>query len=285
MHFGNLAAGAAVVLVFASAAVVAEGTPPGAGDQLRFVRDGQVVKVVSRSDLEAACGVETIDVDDPYYEKRMRYRACPLRAVLEMGFGDPVDGLAEDDFLLRALDGYVKPSTGKRMLEPGGWLALADADHKPDDGFAPIERRQVDPGPFYVVWSGPGQRDVHRYPWPYQLETIEIGTLAKEFPDIVPRGIETSSPAWAGYGIFKTECVACHSMNGQGGKIGPDLNVPRSIVEYRPLAQVKEFIRDPGTFRYSNMPSNLHLSDGQLDELIQYFEVMRMQKRDPGRSS
>jgi hypothetical protein len=71
-------------------------------------------------------------------------------------------------------------------------------------------------------------------------------------------------------------------MNGQGGRVGPDLNVPRSIVEYRPRAQIAAFIRNPESFRYSSMPAHLHLSDLQLEAIIQYFEVMQHQKFDPG---
>ena len=35
------------------------------------------------------------------------------------------------------------------------------------------------PGPFYVVWTGPGRNDAHRYPWPYQLARIEIGRASR----------------------------------------------------------------------------------------------------------
>ena len=64
--------------------------------------------------------------------------------------------------------------------------------------------------------------------------------------------------------------------------MGPDLNVPQSIVEYRPIEQVKAYIRDPQTFRYSTMPAHRDLSDAQLDQLIGYFKVMKSLKHDPG---
>ena len=73
----------------------------------------------------------------------------------------------------------------------------------------------------------------------------------------------------------------CHSINGEGGTVGPELNVPRSIVEYRPIEQLKAFIRDPQSFRYSAMPAHRHLSDEELDALIAYFRAMSQRKRDP----
>jgi mono/diheme cytochrome c family protein len=73
-------------------------------------------------------------------------------------------------------------------------------------------------------------------------------------------------------------------MNGQGGKIGPDLNVPRSIVEYRPEDQIRQYIRDPLAFRYTSMPAHKHLGDAQLDALVAYFRSMSRHKHDPGKA-
>ena len=70
-------------------------------------------------------------------------------------------------------------------------------------------------------------------------------------------------------------------MNGEGGTIGPDLNVPKSIVEYRPVEQVKAYIRAPQSFRYTSMPSHEHLTAADLDALVAYFTAMRDRKHDP----
>ncbi len=247
---------------------------------LRFLRDDTEVGKIDLEALRRDCDGHTVSLDDPYYDARHRYRACPLAEVLERGFGEPVASLAGKDVLFRALDGYVKPTTGTRLAEAGGWLAFADADRT--DGFAPLGRKAVDPGPFYVVWSEPHQRDTHAYPWPYQLAAIEVTDVTKRFPHTVPPAGARESPAWAGFGIFRTECIACHSINGEGGKVGPDLNIPQSIVEYRKPEQLKAYIRNPAVFRYGGMPSHEHLSAADLDALIAYFEAMKTAKHDPG---
>ncbi len=251
---------------------------------LVFERDGVVVKTVDRAALERGCEPTTIALDDPYYGRRKRYRACPLANVLRLGFGDlDAAAAAGADVFFHARDGYVKPASIDRVREPGGYLAFADADrmHGDDPGWEPIDRRQVDPGPYYVVWENPKEHDALRYPWPYQLAAIEIASYAERYPHTAPAGLPADAPAWAGFAIFRRDCVACHAMNGEGGTIGPELNVPRSIVEYRPTDQLKAFIRDPQSFRYTSMPPHEYLTGADLDALIAYFTAMRDRKHDP----
>jgi mono/diheme cytochrome c family protein len=267
-----------VALVLAS---LAAAPAAGADDALRFVRKGQLVKKMDRAAIEASCGARRVEVDDPYYGRRKSFLACPLRDLLVQGFGPEVLEARAANFFLRARDGYTKPADGARLLEAGGYLAFADAE-RADGSWEPIDRRQVDPGPFYLVWSEPGQNDLHRYPWPYQLVVIEMAPFEAEFPHTAPKGIAPDDPAWSGYAIFRRECVSCHAVNGEGGRVGPELNVPRSIVEYRPSEQIKAYVRDPQSFRYTTMPSHRHLSDAQLDALVAYFRAMSERKRDPG---
>ncbi|MGH7789218.1 MAG: c-type cytochrome [Candidatus Binatia bacterium] len=273
MRWGVLAA-----LCGLGAAAVSAVAPPSAS--LRFVRSGAPERVVTLDELQAHCAVQTVVVDpDPYYQRRKTYRACPLADVLTFGFATTLEALRGEQFLLRALDGYAKPASGAVLTEPGGYLAFADAEHA---GWEPIDRKQLDPGPFYVVWTVPGA-DGERYPWPYQLSTIEITSVAQAFPHTVPRGVAPGSPAQIGSDIFSHQCIACHAINGEGGHVGPDLNIPQSIVEYRPAAQIKAYIRDPATFRYTSMPPHPGLDDAQLEALVAYFTAMRAQKHDPNR--
>lgn len=252
--------------------------------ELRFVRDGAPVRTVDLAALKANCRVQTVAIDDPYYRRRKSFLACPLADVLRFGFGEPLGTLAGKSFVLRARDGYAKPAAGARLVEPGGYLAFADAERTQGDqpGWEPIDRKQADPGPFYLVWAGPQQADPNQYPWPYQLTTIEIVDLDSLYPHTVPRGSAPDSPAQAGYRIFRSECIACHAINREGGTVGPDLNVPLSIVEYRPAEQIKAYVRDPAAFRYTSMPAHPDLSDQQLNALIAYFTAMRALKYDPG---
>jgi mono/diheme cytochrome c family protein len=221
---------------------------------------------------------------DPYYQAPRRFLACPLERVFELGFGAPPASFADREFLLEALDGYTRTAPGSQLAEGGAWLAFADAARaaRGEAGFDPIDRRQIDPGPFYLVWTGPGRNDAHRWPWPYQLARIAIARFEERFPHTVPVGATEGAPARRGFELFRRECAMCHAVNGEGGSVGPDLNVPRSIVEYRPAEQIKAYVRNPQSFRYTSMPPHPHLRDADLDALVAYFSHMSEHKRDPG---
>lgn len=68
-------------------------------------------------------------------------------------------------------------------------------------------------------------------------------------------------------------------MNGQGGRIGPDLNAPKSIVTYRSPHMIKEFIKNLSKYRYTQMPDHPGLSEADLDNLLYYFSYMNEIKR------
>jgi mono/diheme cytochrome c family protein len=279
MRSGSLrrAAGAVIALGLACA-------PAVAADTLRFERDGRLVREIPLEELRRECNESRVTVErDPYYGRRKVFVACPLAQVFELGFGAAPRALGDANIFFRALDGYVKPAAAVLLAEPGGYLAFADAEHAAADGphWEPIDRRQVDPGPLYLVWTGAEQADPHLYPWPYQLAAIEIAPFEARYPHTPPAGEPADSPAWRGFAIYRRECVACHAINGEGGAVGPELNVPRSIVEYRPAEQLKAFVRDPQSFRYTSMPANPHLSDADLDALVAYFRAMSRRKHDP----
>lgn len=257
-------------------ALVASCKPRGAEEapRLRFVREGVEVKALDRGALVAAAGAVTVEGYDPYYGRAKRFRALPLGPVLAAGFGEAREDL---HYVLRAQDGYTVPLPGKRLLEPGAHLAIEDLDAP---GWQPIGPQQANPGPFYLIWSLPHQKELETHPRPWQLAAIEIAPFEAVFPHTDP-GANAGEAARRGYGTFRELCVRCHAINREGGRVGPELNVPRSIVEYRPADQIREYIRDPRRFRYGNMPPHPGLSDGDLDDLLAYFRVMSGKKHDP----
>lgn len=265
------------LLVLACFALASCDRPRLPDASLSFVSDGVLRARLSFARMAKITPPETVDTNDPYYGRRKRFRALRLEPILEAAFHESRDALRTDSFLLKALDGYSVPIEGSRLLEGGAFIAYDDVQ---SPGFDPIGPRQVSPAPAYLVWEGEERTNVETHPRPWQLATIEIARFETLFPHTVPRGEARGSDAWRGFELFKERCVRCHAINREGGRVGPDLNVPRSIVEYRPEAQIRAYIKNPASFRYGSMPPHPDLGASQLDGLIAYFHAMAQRKHD-----
>lgn len=262
----------AVVLL---GAVAVASSVAGASPSLRFVRSGAVVKTLDLAELRRIAPPIVVATDDPYYRKKKRFTALPVAPLLEAAFGAPAATLRTEQFLLTAKDGYVVPISGARLLEAGAAIAFADRA----GAWEPVGPGRADPAPFYLVWAGEAQRDLETHPRPWQLATIALVRWDEIYQHTIPPADD--AVATRGARLFRERCIRCHAINQEGGRIGPDLNVPQAILEYRPEAQVRAYIRDPRTFRYSVMPPNPDLTAQSLDDLVAYFAAMQRRKHDP----
>ena len=53
----------------------------------------------------------------------------------------------------------------------------------------------------------------------------------------------------AGFRAFRVHCSKCHRLNGEGGTIGPELNLGANPVEYRSREWLHGWIDDPAGTR------------------------------------
>lgn len=245
---------------------------------LTFMRDGEQIKALSVEELIKISPLEQWSAYDPYYKKVKTWRAFALKPVLEAVYKGQDGDLVSQELILRASDGYQVLSTGAAMLRPGAYIAVEDVEHP---GWEPIGPQRVNPGPFYLVWRQEDQQDQEQYPRPWQLAQIEIARYEQLYPRTVPTGAAEDSLARQGYELFKAQCSRCHAINQQGGRVGPELNIPQNITEYRPEAQIRAYIKNPMTFRYGNMPAFAHLEEGQLDGILAYLKAMSALKQEP----
>jgi mono/diheme cytochrome c family protein len=273
---GWVVAVAAVAAAGAGAGCSKPQPTPGDEASLSFARDGSAVRTMTRSDLARVASPRVVTTLDPYYGKTKRFRAVPLRPVLESAFGK-LDN-EEREIVFRAKDGYTVPMRLERALEEGAHLALADEDAA---GWEPIGPQRANPAPFYLFWSKAEQGSLETHPRPWQLASVELARFDAVFPHTSPGELPEGAPARVGYRVFREQCIRCHAVNREGGRVGPDLNVPQNILEYRPEAQVRAYVRNPATFRYGNMPAHPGLSEAELDGLVAYLGVMKGRKHDP----
>jgi len=256
-----------VCLALALSACVKSVSP--AGDDaavLSFAKHGVVVGARTLGELKARVPEETWTAFDPYYQRPKTWRALPLLPVLKDAF--PGEDLLAADFVLTATDGYTVPVSGARLAEAGAYLAFADAEGP----WQPIGAKGANPGPWYLVWRGEAQQDLTTHPRPWALARIAIERFEDAFPKVVPPAGDAQ--VQQGFALFRGLCLKCHALNRQGGTVGPELNVPKNVTEYRDEAFLRAWIRDPFTYRVSVMPPSPQLSEADLDALLAYLRAM-----------
>jgi mono/diheme cytochrome c family protein len=259
----------------------AGGASSGSEAALTFQRDGGPDQSFTLSALLRSVTAEEVHVFDPNYARDKRFRALPLLPVLKTMFSAEAD-LSKREFIFRAKDGYAAYFRGALATEAGAYIAFEDLDVP---SWEPVGPARANPGPFYVVWNTPAAQSMESHPRPWQLSRIEMVQFGVAYPHTAPHSLGAALPADAvpmlGYALFREQCFRCHAINREGGRVGPELNVPQNILDYRPEAQVRAYIKNPATFRYGNMPAHPELTERDLDGLVAYLRVMGTRKFDP----
>ena len=254
-------------LLCALAAAPARAAEPA----ISFLSGDKEVLRATAAELGARRDARVISLTDPFYGKRKRYRAVPIKDLLAHAYGPDWIENGVGEFFFEALDGYRFHARVPILAEDGGMLAFADAD---SPGWEEMPKEKLRPGPFYLVWIGADQTPKKGYPWPWQLVSVKSAIVEDEYPKAVPRDAGAKSRAPAGWAIFRSDCISCHAISGQGGSVGPDLNEPRGITRYHDKKELKAFIRKASSFRHTKMPDFDELTAGDLDDLMAYFDYV-----------
>lgn len=216
--------------------------------------------------------------DDPVFHGPKTYLAIPLKTLLARYTSLRKLNVAQTQIVFECADGYNPSMALSKVLERDAWLAIRDQD-------APTGQDWVDAvkdgkskriAPFYVVYTNVPAGE-HDYKWPYNLVKISLVQTAVEYVAIYPHEDDTMVK---GFGLFQRNCSTCHALNKIGGQMGPELNYPKSVVEYwRTPADIKAFVKQPTAYRHAcKMPAITYLTDNELDEIIRYLQYMSAHK-------
>ncbi|MBC7793106.1 MAG: cytochrome c [Clostridia bacterium] len=238
---------------------------------LSLSREGTEIKRLTLSEMTAIAPMADVDVDDPVYGRSKHYKAVPLKPLLKAAYGKIDD---TQQFVIHASDGYAVSITGDILTTDGAYLAFRDREAP---SWEPIGPQKVSPAPLYMVWRGADQRDMKTYPWPWAVLQFDAVSLDRLYAKASP-GAEPTESVARGHELVLHRCIKCHPVNGQGGHLGPELNIPKNVTEYWPIEQIKSYVRDPSSLRYGNMPPNPDLSNQDLDDLVAYLSAMKDHK-------
>jgi mono/diheme cytochrome c family protein len=252
--------------------------------ELGFAKHGEAVTTRTLADLRAAVPKEMVRVYEPYESGEAEFVALPFAMVLDLVYGEA--WREEEELLFTCSDGYQPTVPVKRVLEHRAWLAFDRSDepgftiHKRESG----EVKRIELAPFYLIWENLDDEKVRSegdYGWPYQLVGVDLIRTRDRFARMLPPAGAPQSVR-DGFAAFRVHCSRCHTINGQGGSIGPELNGAVPSVASRERDWIARRIDDPSRVmekaRMPRLDPQLPQRERVIGDLIAYLEAMARAK-------
>lgn len=74
--------------------------------------------------------------------------------------------------------------------------------------------------------------------------------------------------------LFTQACVACHSVGGLGGSVGPQLD---GVADRRDGDYLRRWLQNPADVKSDAQMPNLQLKPEQIDEMVAYLQTLKAQ--------
>ncbi|SFI24569.1 cytochrome c [Nitrosomonas sp. Nm34] len=255
--------------------------------KIEFKNKGEIVRILHLEEFAAIASERFLKIYEPH-EKRIRtYQVYSARSLFDHIFGKNWREAEEIVFL--CADGYQPSIPVAKFLAYDAYFAFASADDSPFTLENVLQNNEtVKLEPLYLVWDSLKSTELREEgaaDMPYQIKEIELASFATRFPALFPPA-NASQQVQQGFLHFRKHCIACHTINGQGGGKAPELNYPLSVTEYIQPEYLKRWIDNPSSIRYNTtMPpltAEIPAREKVIEELIAYLKAISTVKRIPG---
>ncbi|MDJ1472680.1 cytochrome c [Cytophagaceae bacterium DM2B3-1] len=242
-------------------------TPNTSTDTLQI----DLVALKEKGQLQPA---ETITIPhDPVFLKSKTFKAIPLQMILNTFSSVRRLDASQTQVIFECEDGYSPSMPLQQLMQTKVYLATQDTEAPKGEEWVPIKKKghETKIAPFYIVYTEADPKD-NSYKWPYNLVRIRLVPVSSELTVLFPKDERMVK----GYNLFHTNCFTCHSINGIGGKMGPELNYPKNVTEYWQPEHLKAFVKNPSSYRNDcKMPTLTNISDADITAIIQYIGYMK----------
>ena len=253
---------------------------------IEFKNQGQTVRTLTLGDLGSIAAAVSLKVFEVHEKKERTYKAYPARPLFDYIFGKGWE--KAEEIVFTSVDGYQPSIPVAKFLAHDAYFAFAHADDAPFTLINVLQNDElVQLGPLYLVWDNLQSKTLladGASGMPYQVMGVELTAFATRFPNLSPSA-KASPQAQRGFLYFRKHCLACHTINGEGGGKAPELNYPASVVEYLKPEYLTRWIENPASVRYNTVmpplakeiPNRAQVTE----EIIAYLKAMSTAKRVP----
>ncbi|WP_348800264.1 c-type cytochrome [Flavobacterium adhaerens] len=216
-------------------------------------------------------------INDPVYHKTKKYQAISASLLVKNEIDLNKIDIKNTKIVFECIDGYKPEMPLELFLNTNPFLAFKDIDAPKGVNWEKIIKNgnEMDANPFYLVYTSV-PTDNQEYKWPYNLIKIHLEPLNKSNKELFPtnnKKVET------GFNLYQKHCITCHSINGIGGTMGPELNYPKSVTEYWKENELVDYIVNPASFRNKVKMPALGITKQESQEIVDYLKYMSEKKK------
>lgn len=217
---------------------------------------------------------QTVKVEnDPLYHDTHSYIGYSLPEVLK-AFG--LETSTELALRFVCTDGFKAVIVPSQLDLSRAYLVSKELTEKAGFVMSEINEGKVrqDPGPYALIWKGqytPGALEA----WPHGVVSVESGAMSALLGRAYPANHPQSLP---GFELFRSKCMACHSVNLEGGTIGPELNIPRNVTEYWSREHFFGFVANPQNYRFKSRMAIEPVPEKEISAIFSYLQAMASEK-------
>lgn len=214
-------------------------------------------------------------IKDPVYHKTKMYHAVNALSFLKKEIDLSKVDIKKTIIVFECIDGYKPEMPLELFLNAKPFLAYKDVDAPKDSNWETIinNGNEMNADPFYLVYTSVSA-DNEEYKWPYNVIKFHLESKNKNIA-LKPKGNEK---AMKGFVLYKKYCIICHSINGIGGEMGPELNYPKNVTEYWKETELVDYIVNPASFRHKVKMPTLGVTKQQSQEIVDYLKYMSKKK-------
>lgn len=251
-----------------------------ANDKLTVKMSKVAQKTYTLNTLKRDFKPQIVKVFEPHENTSISFEAISLSDLLKTNFGKQWQ--KKDEVIFTCLDGYQASIPLDSFSDGEPYLAFRRVDQKKFTINNKLQNESnVQVGPFYLIWKGQDKDSKWGASrWPYQVVSIEMINFKTKFSKLFP-GSNPDQKTKKGFKLFRKHCLNCHTINGQGGIKGIELNYPMNVTEYIKEPYLHQWIKSPRSMRFSSTMSDFTGTKDDIDAIIHYLKAMVDHKITP----
>lgn len=266
----------------AQTAYAAETTP---GPELKWLEHSVAKETLTAATLKEKLEPQEVTVWEPHEGREANYRGFSLRELLTKIYGP--DWKAADELAVTNKSGLQNIEIARLKTADAFLVFEKIASEKLTVANREKGGEALDVGPFYLAWDNLKSREIRRRGtdgWLAGITSFDLLLYSDKNPRAAPP--KRSKPAVkAGFVVFRSQCLSCHTINGEGGGKGPELNYPASVTEYLTPAWLTRWMLDPASVRFNTtmpgLPDALPNRKEMAKDVVAYLKAMAGTKQNP----